>query len=97
MVLHLGAIVAVIDDEAAHQVRAVQQAMLRLDIVEFDREAVDGGTEFGFGEQERRGIALVAPPAKDGLGGGKFHRRNRRQHAQDVQVGVVNVEFAGSR
>ena len=46
-------------------VLAVEQAVLALDVVELDGEAVGGGAEFVLGQQQRRGAALLAPPAED--------------------------------
>ena len=49
-------------------VLAEQNAAPFLHVVEFDGEAVGGGANFFFAQQQRRGIALRAPPFEDRLG-----------------------------
>jgi hypothetical protein len=66
-----------------------------LDIVEFDGEAIGGGEELVLGEEERGGVALLAPPAEGLLGGGEFGGRDLGEDAEDVEIGEFGVMIAG--
>ena len=57
--------------------------MVLANIVEFDGETIGGSFQFVFGEQQRRRIALLAPPAEYGLDGAQFGGRDLRQHGRE--------------
>src|ERR1019366_2360469 len=95
IVLHLGAVEGVLNQQRRDDVFPVEQAVLALDIVELDGEAVGGGGQLALAEEEGGRAALLAPPAKDGLSGGEFAGGDFAEDAEDVDVGEVGVVVAG--
>ena len=58
-VLHLGAVERVLDTQRCRSRPYREEAVLALDIVEFDGEAVRGGNQFLLGKQQRGRTALL--------------------------------------
>ena len=71
--------------------------MVLANIVKLDGETIGGGLQFVLGQQQRRGIALLAPPAEHRLGGAQFDGRDFCKHAENVVVGKLFVVVAGGR
>ena len=94
--LHLGAGERVLDAQRRDAVLAVKQAMLALDIVELNGEAVGGSDQFLLGKQQRGGTALLAPPAEDFPSSGEFPGGDFAQYAEDVEVGEVGLVVSGN-
>jgi len=68
---------------------------MALHVVELDGEAIGGTGELVFGEEQRRGAALFAPPAERLRGRGQLARRQLAEHAQNVEIGKAGVMIAG--
>ena len=93
--LHLRAIKSIVHHERGDDVAAEQQLVVALDVVELDGEAIGGGGDFVFGEQQRRGAALLAPPAEDVFAGAKLAGGDLAEHAQHVVIGETGMVVAG--
>ena len=66
--------------------------MVALDVHEFDGEDVRRAPKLFHGENQRRGIALLQPPIRDGMQTFEIGRRCAINDAQDVQVRVRGLK-----
>ena len=83
---HLSAVERIIHHQIRDNVFALQNAMVALDVMKLDGEAVARRLELMLAKQQWRRIFLLTPPAEDGFGFFELPRRNLLQDADHVQV-----------
>ncbi len=71
--------------------------MARFHVEEFDGEDVGGTLELIAGKEEWRVVAFFDPPFGDAVQGFHLGGAGALNQAEDVEVGVAFVEFAGGR
>ena len=89
IVLHLGAIKTSVHHQRRRPRLCRKAVVLALNVVELDGETIGGSRHFPLGEQQRRRVAVFAPPAENGLARGEFARPDDAQHAQHVVIGEI--------
>ena len=77
------------------EVLAEEDAVAGFHVEEFDGEDVGGTLELIAGKDERRVIAFLDPPFGDAVQGFQLGGAGALNQAEDVEVGVAFVEFAG--
>jgi hypothetical protein len=83
------------DFESCKKVFAEQDAVARFHVEEFDGENVRGTLELVAGEDERCVIAFFDPPLGDAVEDFEIGGIGALDEAEDVEVRVAFVEFAG--
>src|SRR5271154_1619716 len=85
------------DFELGKEVLAEQDAVTGFHVEEFDGEDVSGTLELIAGKEERRVVSFLNPPFGDAVQGLHLGRAGALNQADDVEVGMSFVEFAGGR
>src|SRR2546426_807338 len=91
------AVIGGADVDAGDQVGPVEQAVVGADIEKLNWENVARVADLFFGKQQRRGLAVLNPPAQELSRAFQLRKLDLFEHTEDVQVGVLLVIIAGGR